>query len=33
MNYQRRNKMENEVFFDGWIGESDLENWEKVEND
>jgi len=25
--------MENEVFFDGWIGESDLENWEKVEND
>lgn len=21
----------NEVFFDGWIGESDLKNWEKVE--
>jgi hypothetical protein len=21
----------NEVFFDGWIGESDLINWEKVE--
>jgi len=21
----------NEVFFDGWLSESDLENWEKVE--